>query len=266
MIASAAIADLARVADPAPASSPSNGRLRLSLQRHFEVELDGGRVPVPHSSQRLVAFLAINEGPLPRDVVAAELWSDATGDRAAAALRTALWRLGSSMSRSLVVAGRGRLALRTDVDVDFRATAQCAQAIIRGRGRGAARDDVATLRVAGDLLPDWYDDWVILERERFRQLRIDALETLCSALSADGHYASAIEAGLAALAAEPLREQSHRVLIAAHLAAGNPGEALRQYGILRRLLARELGVEPSPATDRLLALLRVGDGAVTRAL
>jgi DNA-binding SARP family transcriptional activator len=263
LIASAAVA---RVPDPAPASSPSCGRLRLSLQRHFEVELDDGLVPVPHSSQRLVAFLAINEGPLPRDVVAAELWSDATGDRAAAALRTALWRLGSAMSRSLVVAGRGRLALRADVDVDFRATAQRAQAIIRDRGRAAARHDLATLRMAGDLLPDWYDDWVILERERFRQLRIDALETLCTALSADGHYASAIEAGLAALAAEPLREQSHRVLIAAHLAAGNPGEALRQYGILRRLLARELGVEPSPATDRLLAPLRAGDGVVTRAL
>ena len=98
---------------------------------------------------------------------------------------------------------------------------------------------------------------MILERERFRQLRIDALETLCSELSAAGHYADATEAGLAAVVAEPLREQAHRVLIAAHLAAGNPGEALRQYRILRELLARELGVAPSPATDRLLASMEL---------
>jgi len=251
-MASTATVAVRRVTDPAPALSPSSGRLRVSLQRHFEVVLDGVRIQVPHSGQRLVAFLAINEGPLPRDVVAAELWSEATGDRASAALRTALWRLGPAVARSLVVASGGRLALGPDVDVDFRATAERAQAIIHGRAGPAARHDVAALRAAGDLLPDWYDDWVILERERFRQLRIDALETLCSTLSADDHYAGAIEAGLAAVAAEPLREQSHRVLIAAHLAAGNPGEALRQYRILRELLARELGVAPSAATERLL--------------
>jgi DNA-binding SARP family transcriptional activator len=253
LIASTApVAPFRHVTDSAPAPPPA-GRLKVSLQRRFEVAFDGVRVDVPHSSQRLVAFLAINDGPLARDVVAAQLWSEATGDRAGAALRTALWRLGPSPARGLVVAARGRLALGDDVDVDFRATALRAQAIVGGHALTATRRDVATLRMAGDLLPDWYDDWVILERERFRQLRIDALETLCAALSAAGEYAAATEAGLAALAAEPLREQSHRMLIAAHLAAGNPGEALRQYRILCELLDRELGVTPSPATERLLA-------------
>jgi DNA-binding SARP family transcriptional activator len=49
-----------------------------------------------------------------------------------------------------------------------------------------------------------------------------------------------------------LREESHRILIAVHLAAGNPGEALRQYRMLCDLLERELGVAPSPASRRLL--------------
>jgi DNA-binding SARP family transcriptional activator len=245
LIASTATRPHRSVTDSAPAPAPTAGLVKVSLQRRFEVACDGIRVDVPHSSQRLVAFLAINDRPVARDVVAAQLWSDATGDRAGAALRTALWRLGPSAARRLVVAAAGRLALVADVDIDFRATARRAEAIVRGHGVAATARDVARLRVAGDLLPDWYDDWVILERERFRQLRIDALETLCGALSAAGEYAAATEAGLAALAAEPLREQSHRILIAAHLAAGNPGELLR----------RELGVSPSPATERLLSTI-----------
>jgi DNA-binding SARP family transcriptional activator len=256
LIASTAtLAPPRRVTDSAPAPSSTAARLTVSLQRHFEVTTDGVAVEVPHSSQRLVAFLAVNDGPLARDVVAAQLWTEVTGDRARAALRTALWRLGASAARGLVVAVDGRLALPPHVDVDFRAAARLAWAILHGRDRAAAVEDVAELRVAGDLLPDWYDDWVIVERERFRQLRIDALEALCVGLSDAGEYAAATEAGLAALAAEPLREQSHRVLIAAHLAAGNPGEALRQYRILRELLQRELGIAPSPATRRLLAPL-----------
>ena len=232
---------------------PRATRLEVGLQRRFGVVADAVACEVPHSSQRLVACLAIHGVPLSRDAVAAQLWSNVTGDRAAAALRTALWRLGP-LARRLVDAGQGRLALTRGVVVDFRATARRAEAILSGEG---VTGDVAVLRDAGDLLPDWYDDWVIIERERFRQLRIDALETLCAQLSAGGEYSHATDAGLAAIVAEPLREQAHRALIRAHLAAGNPGEARRQYRLLRQLLARELGVSPSPVTDALLAPIRL---------
>jgi DNA-binding SARP family transcriptional activator len=56
-----------------------------------------------------------------------------------------------------------------------------------------------------------------------------------------------VQAGLAAVAGEPLRESAHRSLIQVHLAAGNPGEAVRQYRVYRRLLADELALEPSAA-------------------
>ena len=55
----------------------------------------------------------------------------------------------------------------------------------------------------------------------------------------------AVEAGLAAVAAEPLRESAHRALIAAHLAEGNRSEAMRQFEFYRMLLGKELGLEPS---------------------
>jgi DNA-binding SARP family transcriptional activator len=97
----------------------------------------------------------------------------------------------------------------------------------------------------GDLLPGWYDDWVLFERERLRQLRLHALETLALALAAEGRFAAAVEAGLAAIRTEPLRESAHRVVVRVHLAEGNLTEALRQYELCRRLFRAELGLEPS---------------------
>ena len=99
--------------------------------------------------------------------------------------------------------------------------------------------------MSGDLLPDWDDEWVLLERERFRQIRLHALERSCELLMASGRLTEAIDAGLAALAAEPLRESAHRVLIRAHLAEGNRFEALRQFERYRDLMRSELGLAPS---------------------
>jgi hypothetical protein len=105
---------------------------------------------------------------------------------------------------------------------------------------------------------------VIIERERFRELRVEALERICGQLSALGHYGDAVQAGLAGVAAEPLRESAHQVLIAAHLAEGNRADALRQYKLLRELLRRDLDVEPSPTLRRRFDPL-TGDVAVTPA-
>jgi len=104
-----------------------------------------------------------------------------------------------------------------------------------------------------DVLPDWYDDWALVERERFRQIRLHALERLCQRLASEGVHGEAIAAGLHAVQAEPLRESAHRALIQAHLAEGNLVEALRQYSRCHRMLGEELGVEPSPSLQALVA-------------
>jgi DNA-binding SARP family transcriptional activator len=62
-----------------------------------------------------------------------------------------------------------------------------------------------------------------------------------------------VEAGLAAVRAEPLRESAHRTLVRAHLAEGNRFEANRQYHNCRRLLQAELGLEPSRGLRELIA-------------
>jgi DNA-binding SARP family transcriptional activator len=101
------------------------------------------------------------------------------------------------------------------------------------------------LRLRGELLPGWYDDWVLLERERLRQLRMHALEAMADRLMAAGRCGDAVQAAYVAMQAEPLRESAHRTLIRVHLAEGNLIEAVHAYESFRALLADELGVAPS---------------------
>jgi DNA-binding SARP family transcriptional activator len=144
--------------------------------------------------------------------------------------------------------------------VDVRqANGLCRRLLEEGEGPEPGSFDQLT----EDLLPDWYDEWVVVARERFRQLRLHALEALSQRLTAAGRIPQAIEAGLAAVAAEPLRESAHRTVICAHLSEGNPAEAIAQYRKYRRLLRTELGIEPSRRMEELMASMAGSDGPET---
>jgi DNA-binding SARP family transcriptional activator len=109
-------------------------------------------------------------------------------------------------------------------------------------------------RLVGELLPGWYDEWVLVERERLRNSRLHALEELSALLSRDGNHAEAIDAALAALAADPLRETAHRALIHAFLSEGNQAEAERRWRVYRRMIRTRLHVEPTFAWDEFSAV------------
>jgi DNA-binding SARP family transcriptional activator len=224
--------------------------VRLGLLEGFQLECAGGELDLPLSSQRVLAFLAMQLRPQSRCYVAATLWMNCDEERAGASLRSALWRI-NRCGHPLIAADARALRLVPDVVVDLRESATSAQKVLRGEAKGGAvRVDELT---AGDLLPGWYDDWVVTEREHFRQLRLHALEKLCEQLTDEGCFGEAVEAGLAAVSGEPLRESAHRVLIRAHLTEGNLGEAIRQYDACREVLRRELGIDPSPITQALLS-------------
>jgi DNA-binding SARP family transcriptional activator len=218
---------------------------RLSLLGGFELRCTGQDVAVSRIGQRLLALLALQGRPLERLWVAGTLWLDAPEERAGASLRSALWRLPQPGGTAVVEASATHLRLARDLAVDTRELVALAERLESPDGCGDHQPEPAAL--ARDLLPDWYEDWVVLERERFRQLRLHALEALCARLTEAGRFGAAVQAGLAAVSGEPLRESAHRTLIQAHLAEGNPGEAVRQYHLYRRLLADELALEPSAA-------------------
>ncbi len=216
------------------------------------LELHGrdGSVALPASSQRVLAFAALRHKPLARGYVAGHLWLDSTEQRAAASLRSALWRLHRAAGDVVWASGR-ELGLARWVDVDVHQATAAAHEVLSGRGP-VCPELTATLTASDDVLPDWYDDWVDTERERFRQIRLHALERLCERLTGERRFGEALQAGLAALRAEPLRESAHRVMISMHVAEGNLGEAVRQYQACERLLQTELGVKPSPQASKLI--------------
>ena len=192
----------------------------------------------------MLAFLALHRGAVHRRVVAGALWSELEDQAAAARLRSTLWRLPATDGVRLVDAADGRVELCPDVEVDLR--------VVEDDDR-THELDVADL--AGEVLSDWDDAWVRVERERFRQVRLRRLEQLSDRARAGGDLGAALQAALAAVAVEPLRESAHRRVMQAHLAEDNPAEALRQYEVVRRLLRDDLGIAPSAATREVVAPL-----------
>ena len=233
-----------------PASPEQRSQVRLRLLNGFGLTCGGNSVPLAVSAQRLVAFLALSERPLPRVYVAGILWIDASDKRANGSLRSALWRV-RLRNIELVEAAADYLSLNPLVVVDVRELAAQARRLL-DPSCSCAESDFDESPFRGELLPGWYDDWVLIERERERQIRLHALEVLCERLTTIGRFGKAISAGLAAVNAEPLRESAHRAVIKAHLAEGNAAEALRQYRCYAQLLQAELQLEPSSYMKQLL--------------
>jgi DNA-binding SARP family transcriptional activator len=235
--------------------------LRLTLLGRFALRLGSEELGIAASGQRLIALLALKDRPVGRIHVAGTLWPDYPTERSLADLRTTLWRV-NRLSEHVIVATPSLLQLGPEVEIDVRDLLAIARDLNKSRATAGFLgipavdaldlDSVRLSDLAGDLLPDWYDEWLQEERESLRQTRLHALECLARAMSAVGRHADAVQAALAAIRLEPLRETAHRTLIETHLAEGNWSEACRQYQRLKRLLREELGVEPSNSTRLLV--------------
>ena len=223
---------------------------RLEILSGFRLSVGGQPAALPLGAQRVIAFLAVHPRPLQRLYVAGSLWADSDEPHANASLRSALWR-AQRTGAAIVLATPTHLELSPAVHVDLPAATGLLNSAVDGRGPL----DPETVRRAcglGDLLPDWYEDWLAIEQERYRQLRLHALETLAKRLGSERRWPEAIQVALAAVAAEPLRESAHRLAITAHLAQGNVSEAIRQYRSYRALLRRHIGMDPSREMEALV--------------
>ena len=209
--------------------------LELRLINAFRaLHRSDGEIKLSPSCQRLVAFLAVR-GPSPRPYVAFRLWPDHPEDQALACLRTTLWRLPRWGEHVFVQADTSTLRLGDSVEVDIN---RCYVEAATWEDGAAPPPGLEIDRFASDILTDWYDDWALMERERFRQVRLHLLERLSGWATRSGRFTEAIAAALWAVEGGPLRESGYRCLARAHLAEGNVDEAVHHVATYLAELGR----------------------------
>ena len=190
-------------------------------------------------------------GRVDRRYAAGSLWPLGNDERAAGNLRSALWRVKCA-GIDVIESDKCSLTLRPGTVVDVSVLCEWAGRLVDGSATDTDLCAVNWRADAMDLLPGWYDDWIIFERERIRQRLLHAFEALSRRLREAGRCAEAVEVAISAVSADPLRESANRVLIEAHLAEGNLVEGRRAYERYRDIVRRELGVEPGEQLERLV--------------
>ncbi len=223
----------------------------LQLLDSFKLTVGGCSKALPRHTQRVLAYLAIRQREQPRHALAERLWVDMPHGRSNASLRTALWHIRRA-DPDLIRTTREEVKLNDHIEVDLHRTVQQAERLLSDQPH-LLDSDTCLSALEADLLPDWDEDWLLIERERLRQLRLHALEALSRRLLAAGRPAHAIQSAHAAIAVEPLRESAWAVLVDGHLHEGNLGEARRQLDHLAVLLWNELHARPSPELTQRLA-------------
>lgn len=219
--------------------------LTLRLLGGFELLLCGHEVHVPDATQKIIAFLALQTAPVRRGFVAGSLWMDHSDERASANLRTALWRLPREVE-GLITGGRTALGLSENVSIDYRNALRSALSVSGGPNERFVAPGSEFEALDNTLLPGWYDDWIVAERDRLQQIRLHVLELLARSALNQGNFEDSIQLAQSVVRSDPLRESGHILLARAHIAEGNRANAVRQIQRLDSLLRSELGISASP--------------------
>jgi DNA-binding SARP family transcriptional activator len=233
----------------------------LALLGGVHVAASGEPVtPSRRKAQALLAYLALHAGQAqPRDKLAALLWSEAPARRARHSLRQALLEVRRALPPGALVEDGEAVALDPRaVEIDV---ARFEQLVAGGTLPGLER---AAALYRGDLLEGLgvqdppFEEWLLAERERLRELALDAVARLLAHQVQAGSREPAIRTAIRLLALDPVAESVHRALMRLYADAGRRGAALRQYQSCVDTLRRELQTEPEPETRALYqSLLRV---------
>lgn len=258
-----------------------NPLVRLYLFGAFRVERDGKALPLGRRKvETLLAYLALYPQAHTRDELATLFWADTTDQQARTSLRTLLVTLRRALGEDIVIADRETVQLNPDYAlwVDAREIGDVGS--LRGAQDKSGHSDFASSGVTiaqiqerkaklefyrGELLAGFYEDWILAERERFREWYLGALLELAQMYRAASEYAAALETAQKVLATDPANERAFQHVMFCQLALGNRGAALDAYQECVRALDEELGVEPSSETRALYEWLKQSAAAPTLA-
>lgn len=236
--------------------APLGSQLSLVLLGGFQARRGAGdALPLSNiKAQALLAYLAVKPGHRhPRDKLAALLWPGAAAEHARQSLRQTLVRLRHALGTGATLATdqRGVAIEGPGLDVDVVRF----EALIADGSTEAL--EAAALLYQGELLDGIrvteppFDEWLLGERERLRELALQGLVRLLEVHAGSGPAGVAIRTAIRILNLDPAREAVHRTLMQLFERQGRRAEALRQYRLCVDALQRELAIEPELETRRL---------------
>lgn len=256
-------------------------QLRLRLLGGSQITL-GGSVVDDFTSRKAVAlltYLAVAGGAHSRDALSGLLWGESNRSHARASLRTVLWDLRQRLP-AFVTADRQTISFQPGPScwIDVVALHEAAERALHPPGAtspdneptlltedqaGALEEAISLYRgdfMAGFFISDApdFEDWMLRERERARQLALQALHRLLVHYKGEGAYRRAVDVARRLLTIAPWQEEIHRELMRLLVLDGQRSAALVQYETCREMLADELGVEPTLETRLLYRTIRAG--------
>jgi DNA-binding SARP family transcriptional activator len=231
--------------------------LKIHLLGHFKVLKEEDAIEVPsRPSQSLLAYLAMSAGTAHRrEKLAGLLWPDANESNARSNLRHALWRLRKAVGNEYFIADKISVAF------DDRSEYWLDVTTLSGDG-GESRtteDLINSISIyGGELLPGFYDDWVILERERYRALFDHKVQNLLDLLVKEERWTDVLEWSERWIAMGHAPEPAYRALMFAYSGLGDTAGMANTYQRCVKSLKEELGVEPSGETKAAYEYLAEG--------
>ncbi|MCE7989272.1 MAG: hypothetical protein DYG89_49600 [Caldilinea sp. CFX5] len=206
--------------------------------------------------QALLGYLLLHrQAPQAREHLAFLFWPDTSEAQALTNLRNLLYKLRHALptpERFLLVEAR---FVQWQPDAPYTLDVAAFEA---AAAQAATAADLASAieLYSGELLPSCYDDWILPERERLRQLALDTLERLIALLEGARDYRAAIRYGQRLLQLEPLNEALYRRLMSLHAAVDDRAGALHVYQRCVTMLHEEFAAEPAPATQEIYQRLQ----------
>ena len=234
--------------------------LEIQLLGEQRVTAEGTAVEALRSPRMLgvLAYLAVHAGaPQLRQHLAGVFWPDTDEGQARTNLRRELHRLRNALPDpdrfitvdTTSVCWRAEAPATVDVVAFQQAATTAEQALAAGDEVAFAEAAEAAVRAyGGDLLPAFYDEWVLAARERLRRRCVELLDRLVAVLDDRGATRQALPYARRRVELEPLEEAGYRTLMRLETLAGDRAAALRTFHRCVSVLEHELGMDPDPAT------------------
>jgi predicted ATPase/DNA-binding SARP family transcriptional activator len=242
--------------------------LEIRLFGGFDLQLNGQPLLIPsRPAQSLLSYLLLNrQSAHRREKLAGVLWPDSPEAVARKNLRQALWHVRKVID---ALGREGSTYIQSD-DISVAFNTQAAYWLDVSALDGPPPENCPIeelLRIVsaygGDLLPGFYEDWVLLEREHLNAQFDLAMQRLLDRLVAGGYWMEVLSWGERWISSGHVPEPAYRALMIAHARLGDLAAVATTFQRCHDVLATELGVAPSPQTLELYtALVQDGKSAV----